>query len=417
MHGGVFRISPGKLYNENHQKLTGSFGGFCYGVHSSALLHALACMKTRPCLQINSLSNRYIIKRSLSMFRPPHGRPKPQKLKLTIPQDSPEASNLKLSDLTSSSIELFSDGVPRLSEKEWVDAARSGQIEKIRFIGEGSGGTVQVCRLKTAPDSTPFALKEISANPGTEVQKQVLRELQFNRTCDSPYIVKYYGAYLIEEVGSIYIAMEYCSGQSLDDISKQVKKIGGRIGEKVLGRIAYSVLEGISYLYDRNIIHRDIKPQNILINEKGEVKLCDFGVSGEVVNSLATTFTGTSSYMAPERIQGEAYTVSSDVWSLGLTLMELAMGYFPFEHKNPDGSMFTPIELYLAIVNNPVPELRDENGVVWSASFRHFLKCCLEKDPTLRPTPKQLLSHPWVVASAKKPVNMIRFISEAWGFN
>ena len=103
--------------------------------------------------------------------------------------------------------------------------------------------------------------------------------------------------------------MEYCAGRSLDNVYKQVKKRGGRTGERVLGKIAVGVLGGLSYLHERKIIHRgtspvarwliaDIKPSNILITKEGNVKLCDFGVSGELVDSLAGTFTGTSYYMA-----------------------------------------------------------------------------------------------------------------------
>lgn len=92
--------------------------------------------------------------------------------------------------------------------------------------------------------------------------------------------------------------MEYCEAGSLDSLSQKIKKRRARTGEKVLGRIAESILGGLDYLHERKIIHRDIKPSNIVVTRKGEIKLCDFGVSGELVNSMAGTFTGTSFYMA-----------------------------------------------------------------------------------------------------------------------
>ena len=114
---------------------------------------------------------------------------------------------------------------------------------------------------------------------------------------------------------------------SLDSISKQF----GPIRVDVLGKIAEAVLGGLTYLYKAHrIMHRDIKPSNVLVNSRGQIKLCDFGVSSELENSVADTFVGTGTYMAPERIQGSAYTVKSDVWSVGLTIMELAIGKFPF---------------------------------------------------------------------------------------
>jgi len=141
------------------------------------------------------------------------------------------------------------------------------------------------------------------------MQRQILRELSFNRSCDSPHIVRYYTSFLTPDSSSIAICMEYCAGRSLDNVYKQVKERGGRTGERVLGKIAHGVLGGLSYLHERKIIHRgilsflrsliaDIKPSNILITKEGNVKLCDFGVSGELVDSLAGTFTGTSYYMA-----------------------------------------------------------------------------------------------------------------------
>jgi mitogen-activated protein kinase kinase len=145
------------------------------------------------------------------------------------------------------------------------------------------------------------------------MQRQILRELTFNRSCDSLHIVRYYTSFLTLDSSSIAICMEYCAGRSLDNVYKQVKERGGRTGERVLGKIACGVLGGLAYLHERKIIHRgisfgslslipDIKPSNILITKEGNVKLCDFGVSGELVNSLAGTFTGTSYYMAVSRI-------------------------------------------------------------------------------------------------------------------
>lgn len=302
--------------------------------------------------------------------------------------------------------------VDDLGEDDWKEVADAGIIEELGRLGEGAGGSVTRCKLRGG--STVFALKAITSNPNPELQKQILRELQFNRSCNSPHIVKYYGTFLNDECASIFIAMEYCGGGSLEAIYKRVKARGGRIGEKVLGKIAEGVLSGLSYLHERRIIHRDIKPQNILLDTQGQVKLCDFGVSGEVVNSLATTFTGTSYYMAPERIQGQPYTVTSDVWSLGLTIMEVAQHRFPFLPENHEPLM--PIELLTVIVNMPAPELADEpaEGIKWSQAFRHFLVCCLEKNPRNRASPRQMLKHPWIVGQSQKVVKMDKFVRECW---
>jgi mitogen-activated protein kinase kinase len=305
--------------------------------------------------------------------------------------------------------------VDSLDEEGWRAVARAGDIVELGRLGEGHGGSVMRCRLRQG--TTVFALKEITTNPNPELQKQILRELQFNRSCNSPHIVKYYGTFLNEDTANIFIAMEYCGGGSLEAIYKRVRSRGGRIGEKVLAKVADGVLSGLSYLHERRIIHRDIKPQNILLDVNGQVKLCDFGVSGEVVNSLATTFTGTSYYMAPERIQGQPYSVTSDVWSLGLTVMEVAQHRFPFlpEDENTAEPLM-PIELLTFIVNMPAPELKDEpeEGIRWSDAFRHFLSCCLEKDNKKRASPRQMLGHPWLVGHRSKVVRMDKFVQECW---
>ena len=335
-----------------------------------------------------------------------------EKLKLdNLPKDASGTTPL-LSASSRTSPYVAAD-VHELDEDTWQSGIVKDRIITKGVLGEGAGGSVTKCKLKGG--SMVFALKTITtANSDPETQKQVLRELQFNRSCSSEYIVRYYGMFAEESTSSIYIAMEYMGGKSLDAIYKHLLERGGRIGEKVLGKIAESVLKGLSYLQERKIIHRDIKPQNILLNEAGQVKLCDFGVSGVAVNSLATTFTGTSFYMAPERIQGQPYSVTSDVWSLGLTLLEVAQGQFPFGSDNMAANM-PPIELLMLILTF-TPALKDipESNVTWSKSFKSFIQYCLNKEPRDRPSPRQMLQHPWVQGQMKKACNMEKFVSKCW---
>lgn len=180
---------------------------------------------------------------------------------------------------------------------------------------------------------------------------------------------------------------------ALDRVSRDF----GPIRVDVLGKIAEATLGGLTYLYIKHhIMHRDIKPSNILVNSRGFIKLCDFGVSGELVNSVADTFVGTSTYMAPERIQGEKYTVKSDVWSFGLSIMELAIGKFPFdasEHlSDGDAAPAGILDLLQQIVHEPAPRLPKSEA--FPQILEDMIQKCMSKRPEERPTPQELYVRP-----------------------
>ncbi|KAK3357163.1 map kinase [Lasiosphaeria hispida] len=306
-----------------------------------------------------------------------------------------------------------------MDDEGWRIASLEKRIVELGALGEGAGGAVTRCKLKGG--KTVFALKVITTNPDPDVKRQIFRELGFNKECASEHICRYYGAFPDPSTATISIAMEFCEGGSLDSIYKEVKKLGGRTGEKVLGKVAEGVLRGLTYLHSKKIIHRDIKPSNILLCRTGEVKLCDFGVSGDFgTKGEANTFIGTSYYMAPERITGQAYTITSDVWSTGVTLLEVAQHRFPFP---ADGTEMQPraglIDLLTYIVRQPIPRLKDEPeaNILWSDHFKYFIECCLEKDPNRRASPWRMLEHPWMVEMRSKRVNMSRYLSQVWGWD
>jgi mitogen-activated protein kinase kinase len=204
------------------------------------------------------------------------------------------------------------------------------------------------------------------------------------------------------------LCMEYMDCGSLDRISKDF----GPVRVDVLGKITENILGGLVYLYEAHrIMHRDIKPSNVLVNSRGMIKLCDFGVATETVNSVANTFVGTSTYMAPERIQGGAYSIKSDVWSVGLTIMELAIGRFPFDsndsaagdrqEKGPMGIL----DLLQTIVHEPAPKLPKSEA--FPAILDDFIAKCLLKNPAERPTPRELYDKDNFLQAAKRtPVDL-----------
>jgi mitogen-activated protein kinase kinase len=172
--------------------------------------------------------------------------------------------------------------------------------------------------------------------------------------------------------------------RSLDQISK----IYGPIQVDVLGKIALSIVGGINYLYSKHrIMHRDVQPADILVNLNGEIKLYNFGMSSQLQHSVAETFVGTATYMSPERIQGEKYTIKSDVWSVGMTLLELATGSFPFVNDRSD--VVETLALLEWIVMEPSPKLPESEA--FPKVMAEMIDRCLMKNPQDRPRPQELL--------------------------
>lgn len=250
-----------------------------------------------------------------------------------------------------------------------------------------------------------MARKVIHVEAKKEMRKRIVRELQIMHSCNSEYIVNFYGAFLNEH-NDVIMCMEYMDVGSLDRVSR----VFGPIRVDVLGKIAEATLGGLTYLYSKHhIMHRDIKPSNILVNSRGSIKLCDFGVSGELINSIADTFVGTSTYMAPERIQGEKYTVKSDVWSFGLSVMEMAIGKFPFaaseQLSDGDGAPAGILDLLQQIVHEPAPRLPKSDA--FPSILEDMIQRCLSKVPDERPTPQELFDRdPFVQAAKRTPVDL-----------
>lgn len=168
---------------------------------------------------------------------------------------------------------------------------KNSNLRTICELGAGNGGTVT--KVVHIPTGIVMAKKVVFIDAKPEVRKQILRELQILHECRSQYIVGFYGACLSDI--HIYMCMEYMDVGSLDSIYTK----HGPIDVDVCGKIVVTVVHGLSYLYEvHRIIHRDVKPSNILVNRRGQMKLCDFGVSGELINSIADTFVGTSTYMS-----------------------------------------------------------------------------------------------------------------------
>ncbi|EFR04118.1 STE/STE7 protein kinase [Nannizzia gypsea CBS 118893] len=236
-----------------------------------------------------------------------------------------------------------------------------------------------------------MAMKEIRLELDEAKFTAIIMELDILHRCVSPFIIDFYGAFFQE--GAVYICVEYMDGGSME------KVYGGGVPENILRKITLSTVMGLKCLKDEhNIIHRDVKPTNILVNTRGQIKICDFGVSGNLVASIAKTNIGCQSYMAPERIAGGGhpgnagggtYSVQSDIWSLGLTIVECAIGRYPYPPETYN-NIFSQLN---AIVHGDPPTLPDEG---FSPEAKDFVASCLQKNPAARPTYANLIRHVWV---------------------
>ncbi|KAM4622252.1 serine/threonine-protein kinase 4-like [Discoglossus pictus] len=252
-------------------------------------------------------------------------------------------------------------------------------FDVLEKLGEGSYGSVFKASHKET--SQIVAIKQI---PVESDLQEIIKEISIMQQCDSPYVVKYYGSYFKNT--DLWIVMEYCGGGSVSDIIRLRKQT---LKEDEIATILQSTLKGLEYLHFMRKIHRDIKAGNILLNSEGNAKLADFGVAGQLTDTMAkrNTVIGTPFWMAPEVIQEIGYNCVADIWSLGITAIEMAEGKPPYADIHPMRAIFM-------IPSNPPPTLRRPE--LWSKEFIDFINQCLVKNPEQRASATELLQHPFV---------------------
>ncbi|KAG9443047.1 hypothetical protein H6P81_018901 [Aristolochia fimbriata] len=332
-----------------------------------------------------------------------------KELKLSVPaQETPITNFLTASGtfqdgdllLNQKGLRLISEEKDdRSSDSKEVDLQFSLEdLETVKVIGKGSGGVVQLVRHKWV--GTLFALKVIQMNIQETIRKQIVQELKINQSSQCPHVVVCYHSFYHN--GVISLVLEYMDRGSLADVVRQVKTIL----EPYLAVVCQQVLKGLVYLHnERHVIHRDIKPSNLLVNHQGEVKITDFGVSAVLASSMGQrdTFVGTYNYMSPERISGKTYDYSSDIWSLGLVILECAIGRFPYIPSEKEEGWLSFYELLEAIVDQPPPSAPADQ---FSPEFCSFISACIQKDPQDRMSSLDLLSHPFIKKFENKDIDL-----------
>jgi serine/threonine protein kinase len=255
------------------------------------------------------------------------------------------------------------------------------QVSKKELLGKGTFGCVY--RALDRDTNRIFAVKEIPTPAITRSEIDLLGSLSHKN------IIKLYGVRQSE--GLMEIFMEYVSGGNISSVIKQF----GVLTETQARIYTIQILDGLIYLHDKKVIHRDLKGDNILVEVDGTVKLADFGTAREVqgTQGVAKTVTGTTSFMAPEIIKGSGYNTAVDIWSLGCCVLEMLSGKPPFsEFANQYAAMFHIAGL--TSTASMIPE-----GL--SAEGMDFLAQCLRVEPTARSSAQTLRDHPWCRKSTK----------------
>jgi len=317
-----------------------------------------------------------------------------KKTRFNIPENQKPQKNNESDSLNARlRLVILQNGKLRFGQKTISTDVNS--FDNLGQIGFGTCG--QVFKMKHRPTNAVMAIKQMARTGNPEENKRIMMDLEVvQQSHDCPHIVTCFGTFVTES--HFWICMELME----TCFDKLKKKIGGPMPENIIGKLSVSVVKALHYLKEKHdVIHRDVKPSNILVSRGGQVKLCDFGISGRLVDSKAKTRNaGCVAYMAPERISPDKvdYDIRADVWSLGISLIELATGSFPYSNCQTDFEMLT------RIIDSEPPTL--PNSMKFSMDFRRFVNLCCTKSYEKRPKYRNLLGQEFIARYERTPVDI-----------
>merc|ERR1711900_47958 len=274
-----------------------------------------------------------------------------------------------------------------------------GDWKLARKLGEGSFG--QVFAAVNYQTGSQFAIKSIwiSGKEGEKALMNTMQETILLTKLDHPHIVKYLGCHMDDHY--FYMYMELVSGGSLDGMMYESVANDAKLSLPLVRNYARQCLEGLLYLHRNGVVHRDLKPGNVLVTVEGKLKLADFGCSfdlSQLVNATKQTTVGTPAYMAPEVVTKDHHTTASDIWSFGAMFFEMVTGDLYFGDKSPN-ALF--MELASGTVKIAWPKYMPRDA-------KNLIKWCLNTTPTLRPSAHELLDHKFFKIDIKRLMEIER---------
>eukprot|EP01103_Thecamoeba_quadrilineata_P003861 TRINITY_DN13599_c0_g1_i1.p1 TRINITY_DN13599_c0_g1~~TRINITY_DN13599_c0_g1_i1.p1 ORF type:complete len:507 (-),score=90.12 TRINITY_DN13599_c0_g1_i1:67-1587(-) len=264
-------------------------------------------------------------------------------------------------------------------------------------IGEGAGGEVYVAiRTKT---KEKVAVKKIELRAAT--LKLLTSELVIMKALTHPNIVQYIDSFIKDE--QLWVVMEFIGAGCLTKVIEQFETFPMK--ESHIAFCSNEIAEALKYLHHHNLIHRDLKSDNVLMSHDGSLKIADFGYAVRLTQTRnnRNTVVGTPYWMAPELIRGEDYGVKVDIWSLGILIIECLEGIPPFMDLPPLKALFQ-------IATNGRPALK--NPEKWSDDLKSFVLSSLEPLPADRPLSRDLLKHPFLQSRCPKD-DFLTFMTES----